>query len=109
MVKIITEVCSVLYPKIYRISWIAVLQDGYKQRPQLVASGHLPALSQTFMPLIVICQKTTGQTGLTKGGKLDILKGAEMDKGCSTLDSSEKEAEIEALASLGCNIVDATN
>ena len=61
------------------------------------------------MPLVVICQQTTCQTGLPKGGSCDFSKGSKILKECGTLDSSKKKLETEALASLGSDIVDASN
>jgi hypothetical protein len=61
------------------------------------------------VPLIVICQQITCQTGLLKGGSSDSSKGSKIFKGCGTLDSGEKKSEVEPLAGLGSDIVHASN
>src|ERR1700724_3153666 len=112
-VERVTEVIAyeslVLIPESGRTGWIAFAEDGDKQQAQLVTGSHHSSFSETLMPLVVICQQTTCQTGLLKGGRGDSSKGSKVRKGCGTLDGSEKESEVEALASLGSDVVHASD
>src|ERR1700724_4243401 len=57
------------------------------------------------MTLDILCQQSTSQAGLLNAGSSDSSKGSKVLKECGTLDSSEKESEVEAFASLGSDIV----
>src|ERR1700724_1188608 len=61
------------------------------------------------MTLDILCQQSTSQAGLLNAGSSDSSKGSKVLKGCGTLDSSEKESEVEAFAGLGSDIVHASD
>src|SRR6202023_1816845 len=109
VMEVIADEGLVLIPKSARAGWIAFAEDGDKEQAQLVTGSHRSSLCETLVPLIVICQQAACQTGLLKGGRGDSSKGSKILKGCGTLDSSEKESEVEALASLGSDIVHASD
>src|ERR1700724_2457558 len=112
-VERVTEVIAyenlVLIPKSGRTGWVAFAEDGDKKQAPLGNGSHHSSLCETLMPLVIIAHQTTCQAGLLKAGSSDSSKGSKVLKGCGTLDSSEKESEVEAFASLGSDIVHASD
>jgi hypothetical protein len=105
MAQVITDVRPVCVPKLNRIWWGTVAKNSDKEIVKLMTCCHGPCLLQTLLPLLIVLQKAMCEACLSKWGSDNVLKSAEvLIRGC-TLDSSEKEPEVEVFTGSGLSIV----
>jgi hypothetical protein len=68
ILQVITDVLSKSIPEMGRIRRRTVEEKGGKELPELWSSLHACSLLQTDIPLLIIFQKTPGQTGSLESG-----------------------------------------
>jgi hypothetical protein len=105
VLEVITDVLPECVPQCPWISRSTVLENGDKELMHLMANCHVLCFFKALVPLIVIFCKAIGNAGFSKGRIENTLKDAKVFKRGSTLDNSEKKAQIKVLPSRGMSII----
>ena len=93
--QVITNVDSVTIPQDGRFGWETVNKDDSEESVKLMTCLHVACLLRTPIPLPIILQESTCETGRLVGWMDDIIECLEISPFLGTLHDGEQSAQVE--------------
>ena len=103
MTKIIAYLDPVIILEDVRLNGLTTQEKDGEETAKVMTGVHVSSVLKTLVPLAIILQKTSSETGGLVGGMDLTLKGPEIIPGFSTFDIHQEHPEIKALASRRMN------
>src|ERR1700683_2758971 len=92
-----------------RLGRMTVQEEDGKKTTELMSSLHISSLCQTFLPLTIILQKATGETGSFEGSVQFTLICPKILPRFSAFDNGQEGPEVKVLSGIGVDKVHPPN